>query len=90
MFSTVALLLFQVTSGWGFVFNFVFLALAGASNCAPDAVLTGSIPAQLSEMSGRNAAASVSGFVNGMQVSFVLSLIYFNICSESRSHSIIG
>ncbi|KAK3103726.1 hypothetical protein FSP39_021400 [Pinctada imbricata] len=63
--SAVSLLLFNVTSSWGLIVNSVFLFLAGAFNCGPDSILGGSIPAELGEMDGRNAAAATVGLVNG-------------------------
>lgn len=63
--SGASLFLFMVTGSWGIVFNCVFLFLAGAFNCGPDTILGGSVPAELGEMEGRNAAAATVGLVNG-------------------------
>ncbi|KAL4226188.1 hypothetical protein ACF0H5_014174 [Mactra antiquata] len=63
--SGVSLLLFMLTGNWGMMFNCLFLFLAGAFNCGPDTILGGSIPAELGEMDGRNAAAATVGLVNG-------------------------
>ena len=62
--STVSLILFQVTSKWGWIFNVVFMLMAGVCNCGPDAFVSGSIAAELGER--ENAQSAVSGFVNGM------------------------
>lgn len=63
--SAVSLLAFYLTSSWGIVFNTVFMFLAGVFNCGPDSILGGSIPNELGEMDGRNAAAAAVGLVNG-------------------------
>lgn len=63
--SGLSLLLFLLTGTWGIMFNSVFLFLAGAFNCGPDSILGGSVPAELGEMEGRNAAAATVGLVNG-------------------------
>ena len=62
--STISLILFQVTSKWGWIFNVVFMLMAGVCNCGPDAFVSGSIAAELGER--ENAQSAVSGFVNGM------------------------
>ena len=62
--STVSLILFQLTSTWGWIFNVVFMLMAGICNCGPDAFVSGSIAAELGER--ENAQSAVSGFVNGM------------------------
>ncbi|KAL5013407.1 hypothetical protein ScPMuIL_007677 [Solemya velum] len=38
----------------------------GAFNCGPDIILSGSVPAEIGDMDGRNAAAAVVGIVNGI------------------------
>ncbi|KAK3585979.1 hypothetical protein CHS0354_038533 [Potamilus streckersoni] len=63
--SSVALILFLITGSWGMTFNSVLLFLAGGFNCGPDSILGGSVPAELGEMEGRNAAAATVGLVNG-------------------------
>ena len=65
LLSTAALVAFSITSSWGIVVNSIFMLLAGAFNCGPDSILGGSIPSELGEMEGRNAAAAVVGLVNG-------------------------
>ncbi|XP_065066800.1 uncharacterized protein LOC135692557 [Rhopilema esculentum] len=61
--STIALVLFQVTSRWGWLFNVTFMFIAGVCNCGPDAFVSGSIAAELGER--ENAQSAVSGFING-------------------------
>lgn len=63
--SGLSLLFFMLTGSWGILFNALFLFLAGAFNCGPDTILGGSVPAELGEMDGRNAAAATVGLVNG-------------------------
>lgn len=63
--STVSLLLFFWTGNWGLIPNCIFMGAAGAFNCGPDTILGGSLPAELGESDGRNAAAAVTGLVNG-------------------------
>ncbi|XP_025108745.1 putative glycerol-3-phosphate transporter 5 isoform X1 [Pomacea canaliculata] len=63
--STVALVMFTFTGSWGTTFNVAFLLLAGAFNAGPDTMLGGSIPADLGEKYGQNAAAATVGLVNG-------------------------
>ncbi|XP_066283811.1 uncharacterized protein [Branchiostoma lanceolatum] len=65
MFSTLSLILFLLTSSWGIPFNVMCMLLTGMFNCGPDAILTGSLPAQLGDKDGRNAHAAISGFING-------------------------
>ncbi|XP_013395114.1 putative glycerol-3-phosphate transporter 5 isoform X1 [Lingula anatina] len=65
LLSTAALLMFAGTSSWGYLFNSLFMVLAGAFNCGPDSILGGAIGAELGEMDGRNAAAAVTGIING-------------------------
>ena len=61
--SSLALIVFQVTSTWGIMFNISFMLIAGVCNCGPDPLLTGSVPAKIGEKV--NAQAAVSGVVNG-------------------------
>lgn len=63
--SAAALILFAVTGSWGMLFNCLFLFIAGAFNAGPDVLLGGSIPAEIGEQNGRNAAAATVGLVNG-------------------------
>ena len=81
--STVSLILFQLTSTWGWIFNVVFMLMAGICNCGPDAFVSGSIAAELGER--ENAQSAVSGFVNGM---FFIILYGINNFVNSNTNSI--
>lgn len=61
--SAVSLCLFQVTSGLGIMYNCIFLFLAGAGSSGPDAVISGSLAAEIGMR--ENAQSAVSGLVNG-------------------------
>jgi MFS transporter, OPA family, solute carrier family 37 (glycerol-3-phosphate transporter), member 1/2 len=63
--SAIALILFVVTSNGGVFINSFFMFIIGILNCGPDIILASSVPSELGEMDGRNAASSVIGFVNG-------------------------
>ena len=61
--SGVSLYFFQVTSKWSIFFNFVFLFIAGAANCGPDLVVSGSLATEVAKAA--NAESAVAGLVNG-------------------------
>ena len=61
--SAISLLLFLITSSWGFYHNLIFTFLTGIFNCGPTSILTGSVPARIGEKI--NAQATVTGVVNG-------------------------
>ena len=63
---TISLVMFQLTSGWGWMFNVFFMLLAGVGNCGPDAFVSGSIAAELGAR--ENAQSAVAGFINGTQL----------------------
>lgn len=63
--SGITLVLFNLTSHWGILFNNLFMLLAGAFNCGPDSILGAAIPSKIGAQDGRNAAAAAVGFVNG-------------------------
>jgi len=63
--STVSLLLFFLTGKFGLLFNAVFMVIAGALNCGPDTILGGSLPSEIGDSNELNAAAAVTGLVNG-------------------------
>lgn len=63
--STIGLIGFFMTSQWGIIPNCLFMAIAGAFNCGPDTILGGSLPSEIGEANGRNAAAAVTGVING-------------------------
>lgn len=60
---SICLAFFHVTSDWGKTFNMIFIFLAGICNCGPDAIVSGSLAAEIG--SRENAQSAVSGFVNG-------------------------
>ena len=59
--SSLSLLSFILTAHWGAAVNVTFLLLAGATNCGPDSLLSGSIPARLGERNGLGAGAALTG-----------------------------
>ena len=61
--SFVSLVLFQLTSKWGWLFNVSFMLLAGICNCGPDAFVSGSLAAEIGDR--ESAQSAVSGFING-------------------------
>lgn len=63
--SSLSLLLFAVTAHFGATINIACLVLAGATNCGPDSLLSGSIPARLGERNGLGAGGALTGLVNG-------------------------
>ncbi|CAH1782477.1 unnamed protein product [Owenia fusiformis] len=63
--SAISLIFYSVTSSWGMIFNTVFMLLAGAFNCGPDSILTGSHPNKLSAMVAGTGGAAIAGVVNG-------------------------
>ncbi|BFZ08995.1 hypothetical protein BsWGS_12034 [Bradybaena similaris] len=65
LISTLALVLFIVTSSWGVVINSVFMFIAGAFNAGPDILLCGTVPAEIVEKQNKNAATATIGLVNG-------------------------
>ena len=74
--SAVSLCLFQVTSGLGIAYNCIFLFLAGAGSSGPDAVISGSLAAEIGMR--ENAQSAVSGLVNGnFFITFLLSSFIF-------------
>ncbi|XP_059177585.1 uncharacterized protein LOC131956955 [Physella acuta] len=65
LISTVALILFLITSTWGVFINSLFMFIAGAFNAGPDILLCGTVPADLVEKQNKNAATATIGLVNG-------------------------
>ncbi|XP_037079274.1 putative glycerol-3-phosphate transporter 3 [Pollicipes pollicipes] len=63
--STLGLLLFSLTSGWGAPANAACLLLAGLFNGGPDTLLSAAVPTELGQRDGRRAAQAASGAVNG-------------------------
>lgn len=74
--SSLSLLLFAVTAQFGATINIVCLVLAGATNCGPDSLLSGSIPASLGERNGLKAGAALTGGVKFHYKFIKLELIY--------------
>jgi sugar phosphate permease len=58
-----ALLIYSVVARWGAVPNFAGMALVGMLLFGPDSLLAG---AAAQDLGGRHAAATATGFVNGM------------------------
>ncbi len=77
--------MFQVTSTWGWMFNVLFMLIAGICNCGPDAFVSGSIAAELGER--ENAQSAVSGFVNGKINNFAKLIVRGH--STERYHSAV-
>ncbi|XP_070557645.1 uncharacterized protein [Ptychodera flava] len=63
--STVGLIMFLMTSELGMTCNILCMIMCGTFNCGPDPILSGTLPLEMGEMSGRNIQASLSGFING-------------------------
>ncbi|KAF0297889.1 Glucose-6-phosphate exchanger SLC37A2 [Amphibalanus amphitrite] len=63
--STLSLLLFSLTSGWGAPANGLLLLVAGLFNGGPDTLLGAAIPTELGQRDERRAAQAASGAVNG-------------------------
>uniref|UniRef100_A0A7M5X7B9 Major facilitator superfamily (MFS) profile domain-containing protein n=2 Tax=Clytia hemisphaerica TaxID=252671 RepID=A0A7M5X7B9_9CNID len=61
--SGLSLYLFELTSTWSVFFNFIFLFMAGAANCGPDLVVSGSLATEVAKAA--NAESAVAGLVNG-------------------------
>ena len=61
--SGASLYFFEVTSKWSVFFNFIFLFIAGAANCGPDLVVSGSLATEVAKAA--NAESAVAGLVNG-------------------------
>ena len=61
--SACSLVAFQLTSTWGPIPNFIFLATAGAFSSGPDSLVAGALASEVGEK--ENARSAVSGVVNG-------------------------
>jgi OPA family glycerol-3-phosphate transporter-like MFS transporter 1/2 len=62
---TVSFIFFTLTAQWGLSYNSIFMLLAGACVCGPDALLGGSVSVSIGEADGKNAGAAVTGLING-------------------------
>ena len=63
---TVAMALFSFTAHISFTLNVVFLFIAGAANCGPDSILSGSISMDIGERGHQGKGGGVTSLVNGM------------------------
>ena len=63
---TLAMALFSVASQFSFVLNVVFLLIAGAANCGPDSILSGSISMEIGERGEGGKGGGVTSLVNGV------------------------
>ena len=63
--STVSLLLFSLTSGWGAPVNIALLLLAGLFAGGPSTLLASAVPTELGRRDERGAAQAACGAVNG-------------------------
>ena len=63
--STLSLLMFSLTSGWGAPVNGLLLLLAGVFNGGPDTLLGAAVPTELGRRDERGAAQAACGAVNG-------------------------
>ena len=61
--SACSLVAFQLTSTWGPIPNFIFLATAGAFSSGPDSLVSGALASEVGEK--ENARSAVSGVING-------------------------
>ena len=63
---SVVTLVFIITASWGMIINLSLLLVAGAANCGPDAILSGSESFKLGEEAGAGRGGAVTSFVNGV------------------------
>lgn len=66
MIGTATFILVALIASWGVGYCSVLLIMAGASNCGPDSLLTGSVPMMIGEKYGRHNGAAVTSLVNGV------------------------
>ena len=66
MLGTLVFAALAVVASWGVVYCAVLLLLAGAVNCGPDSLLTGSVTMMIGEKYGRNNGAGVTSLANGL------------------------
>ena len=78
--SGLSLYFFELTSKVSVFLNFVFLFLAGAANCGPDLVVSGSLATEVAKAA--NAESAVAGLVNGELTDFRLFLHIIPKCSD--------
>ena len=63
---TLAMALFSITAHISFLLNVVFLFIAGAANCGPDSILSGSISMDIGERGREGKGGGVTSLVNGV------------------------
>ena len=66
MGGTVTFGLIPLAAPWGRLHCSALLFLAGAANCGPDSLLTGSVTMMIGERYGTNSGAGVTSLVNGV------------------------
>lgn len=66
MLGTIVFGLMACIASWGIIYCSVLLLLAGATNCGPDSLLTGSVTMMVGEKYGQNQGAGVTSLVNGI------------------------
>ena len=66
LIGTVAMALFSFTAHLSFALNVVFLFIAGAANCGPDSILSGSISMDIGERGEQGKGGGVTSLVNGV------------------------
>ncbi|ESO91510.1 hypothetical protein LOTGIDRAFT_228870 [Lottia gigantea] len=64
-FSTIFLILFNLTCTWGIALNCIFMFFTGAFCSGPDVLLGGSIAAEIGELTNKKAAVATVGLING-------------------------
>jgi len=70
-----------MTSTWGRSFNFIFLFIAGASQCGPDSVVSGALASEIGAR--ENAQSAVSGVVNGKLFINALSRVSIHLYARN-------
>ena len=63
---TISMALFCLTAHISFVLNAIFLFIAGAANCGPDSILSGSISMDIGERGQQGKGGGVTSIVNGV------------------------
>jgi OPA family glycerol-3-phosphate transporter-like MFS transporter 1/2 len=63
---TITFVLIAFFASWGVVYCSLLLLVAGAANCGPDSLLTGSVTMMIGEKFGKNNGAGVTSLVNGV------------------------
>ena len=66
MLGTLSFILMAFIAQWGSLYVSILLLLAGAANCGPDALLTGSVTMLIGEKFAVGKGAGVTSLVNGL------------------------